>query len=468
MAESNELSISEKELLESIQKKELFLLFDLRLRENYEKGHINGSVHAVCDARAKETIMPKIPKNIKIVLLDDDGTMAAETAKMMYSMGLDAHYLKGGMKSWSGKTVQGMPQRTIDAQSLWSKLQKNENLFLLDVRDKDEFSEFKIPGSTNIPLTELFKQENISKIPKEKEIITICPHGNRAMVAMFALTRNNIDAHILEGGLAGWSQVLNPVKTDDDPVVYQIEKVGKGCLSYVVVSDGQAIVIDPLFPTQKYYELAQKNGFKIIKVIDTHQHADHLSSAQELSTLTKSEMYESKLEVWERTANLINDKDEIKFGNSTLRVIHTPGHTPGSLSYLVDEKYVFTGDILFIESIGRPDLRDKAEEFASELYHSLHNKLLKLPGKTIVFPAHHGETVKPVNGIFSTTIEKAHEHDVLKLSKEDFIQQVVGITLPRPMNYAKIIQINKGTIPLNAKEIPDLEMGPNRCSIAGQ
>ena len=468
MVDSIELSLSEEKLLEYIQKKESFLLFDLRRKENYEKAHIEGSVHAVCDTRAKETIMPKIPKNIKIVLLDDGGKMADETAKMMHSMGLDAHYLKGGMKSWSGNTVQGIPQRSIDAQTLWSKLQKNENLFLLDVRDRDEFSEFKIPGSINIPLTEVFKQENISKIPKDKDIITICPHGNRAMVATFALARNNINAHVLEGGLAGWSQVLNPVKAANDPTVYQLEKVGKGCLSYVVVSEGQAIVIDPLYPPQKYQELAQKNGFKIIKVIDTHQHADHISSAQDLSNLTKSEIYESNLEVWDRTAKFLSDKDELKFGNSTLNVMHTPGHTPGSLSYLIDEKFVFTGDILFIESIGRPDLRDKAEEFASELYDSLHNKLLNLPPETIVFPAHHGETVKPVDGVFSTTIEKANKHDVLKLSKDEFIKQVVGLTLPRPMNYTKIIQINKGSIPLNAKEIPDLELGPNRCSIAGQ
>lgn len=126
---------------------------------------------------------------------------------------------------------------------------------------------------------------------------------------------------------------------------------------------------------------------------------------------------------------------------------------------------MFTGDILFIESIGRPDLRDKAEEFAGQLYDSLHNKLLKLSSNMIVFPTHHGVSVKPVNGIFSTTIEKAKEHDVLKLSKEEFVKQVVSVTVPRPMNYQKIIQINKGSIPLIQTDIPDLELGPNRCSI---
>ena len=124
-------------------------------------------------------------------------------------------------------------------------------------------------------------------------------------------------------------------------------------------------------------------------------------------------------------------------------------------------------DVLFIESIGRPDLRDNAEDFALELYDSLHNKLLKLPSETIVFPTHHGTSVVPINGVFSTIIGKTKEHDVLKLSKEDFVKQVVSITVPRPMNYQRIIQINKGSISLTPDEIPDLELGPNRCSISG-
>ena len=122
---------------------------------------------------------------------------------------------------------------------------------------------------------------------------------------------------------------------------------------------------------------------------------------------------------------------------------------------------------MFIESIGRPDLRDNAEEFALELYDSLHNKVLKLPTETIVFPTHHGTSVVPDDGIFSTTIGKTREHDVLKLSKEEFVKQVVSIAVPRPMNYQRIIQINKGSIPLTQDEIPDLELGPNRCSISG-
>jgi len=462
--------VTAEELQESLRKKDPLLLFDLRLQDVYRNGHIKGAVHAVCDAKAKETIMPKIPKNVRIVLVDENGSMASETAKMMQSFELDTYYLKGGMKEWDKEVVKGSPPSFVESDSLWKKMQDSrDDLFLLDVRDADEFLDFKIPGSVNMPLKEIFKEENISKIPKDKEVVTICPHGNRAMVATFALARNGIESRALAGGLAEWSQVLNPVTViKQNPTIIQIEKIGKGCLSYMLISDGQAIVIDPLFPAEKYQNVAIQNNATIIKVIDTHQHADHISSAWHLAEIGNSMCYESNLEQWDRTTQqFVKEGDSFEFGQSKLRVIHTPGHTPGSLSYVVNEKYVFTGDILFIESIGRPDLRDKAEEFAGELYDSLHNKLLKLSLHTIVFPAHHGQTVKSENGVFSTTIERASKHEILQLSKEEFVKKVVGMTPPRPMNYQKIIQINKGSLPFATNEIPDLELGPNRCSIAG-
>ena len=457
--------VTSGELESLIENKDSLLVFDLRLKEKYESGHILGSVHAVCDAQAKETIMPKIPKNVKIVLIDDDGKMSSEIASMMRSFGLDAYYLKDGIGSWDKKLVTGTPSDAISPDDLWEKLE-SDNLYLLDVRNTDEFSDFRIPGSVNVPLDGLFDSEKIYQMPKDKEIVTICPHGNRAMLASFALARNGIKSHVLQDGLAGWSQVLNHTKAADSPVVIQIEKVGKGCLSHMVISQSDAIVIDPLFPPSKYQTIAKEYGAKIIKILDTHQHADHVSSAQQLSESTGAPIYESRYEKWDRQANMLEDGQTIPFGNSKLKVIHTPGHTPGSLCYLVDDKYVFTGDILFIESIGRPDLRDEAESFASQLYDSLHNKLLRLAPDTVVFPTHHGVNVKPVGGIYSTTIAKASQHDVLKISKDDFVKQVVAITVPRPMNYQRIIQINKGSEPLNLHEIPDLELGPNRCSIS--
>ena len=136
---NKKFEITSDELYNSLQKKEQLLLFDIRLQESYKSGHIDGAVHAVCDVKAKETIMPKIPKDVKLVLVDDDGTMSANTAVMMRSFGLDAHYLQGGMKGWQKGLVQGSPPTAITPDELWKKLKEDQNIFLLDVRDPDEF-----------------------------------------------------------------------------------------------------------------------------------------------------------------------------------------------------------------------------------------------------------------------------------------------------------------------------------------
>jgi len=457
------LGITSENLNDDLAQQKPLLLFDLRTKEDFEESHIDGSVHAVCDIQAKEKFMPQIPKNTKIILISESEEFSKKTAQMMASFGLNSHYLVGGFSSWKGKLAKGPTGKTITADNLSQKLDK---VFLLDVRDNDEFTEYQIPGSINIPLEELFDANIIPKIPKNKEIVTICPHGNRAMVASFALARAGIDSQTLAEGLAGWNQVLKPITVVKEPVrIIQVQKVGKGCLSHIVESNGEAVVIDPLYPFEKYLEIANQQGFKITKVFDTHQHADHVSAARDLAKAVGAKLYLSKYEGYDFDANFVGDEDKVSFGKTKLRVIHTPGHTPGSLSYVVDEKYVFTGDILFVESIGRPDLRDNAEEFTEELYNTLHNKLLKLPHYTMVFPTHHGENVETIDQEFYSTVEKSKHLPWLDISKQDFIKKVVGITLPRPMNYRKIIEINKGESEMVHSKIPDLEIGPNRCAV---
>ena len=454
--------LSADQLDQELSQQNPLLLFDLRPKDQFENAHVKGSVHAVCDAQSKQTIMPKIPQNVKTVLISEPEEAARETAQMMRTLGLDAYYLEGGFYSWKGKTEKGQTGKTIAAEHLESIL---DQVFLLDVRNEDEFSEYQIPGSVNIPLSKLFDEKTLEKIPKDKTVVTICPHGNRAMVASFALTRAGIDSQTLAEGLAGWNQILIPVTTSSEPKVIQVQKIGKGCLSHVVESNGEAIVIDPLYPFEKYIDIAKQEGFTITKVFDTHQHADHVSAARDLAKKSNAELYLSKYEGYDYDANFVEDNDVINFGNSKLRVIHTPGHTPGSLSYVVDEKYVFTGDILFVESIGRPDLRDKAEEFTEQLYNTLHEKLLPLSDNMLVFPTHHGDNAEATNGAFSTTIKKAKKLPWLDISKQEFIKKVVAITRPRPMNYRKIIAVNKGDLELMHSEIPDLEIGPNRCAV---
>ncbi|QLH09514.1 MBL fold metallo-hydrolase [Candidatus Nitrosotenuis sp. DW1] len=462
------IEITQDELLSNIESKIPLLILDIRAKDSYMQGHIQGAANAICDSmQQKQVIMSKIPQNMRIVLIDDDATVAKENATMMARFGFDAHYLKDGMKGWDKETVKSTQDTTVSGDNLWNSIKQNEDVFLLDVREPQEYAEFRIPGAVNIPLSRLFMPGSQSEIPKDKKIITICSHGNRSMVATFALAKNGIESTSLVGGMAWWNQVLNATTLKEgDVTIIQVEKIGKGCLSHIVGSNGEAVVIDPTYPAAKYIEFAQKEGLKITKVIDTHQHADHVSAAKELAHSTGAKLYFSKLEEYKLESEKVEDGNTISFGTKHLRAIHTPGHTAGSMSYVLDDKYVFSGDILFVEGIGRPDLRDQVEEYATKLYDTLHNKLLKFSDSTKVFPTHHGEGVRPTeNGIYCTTIGMAKKLPLLDLDQAAFVSKVVSITTPRPMNYSMIIKINKGVIPMSPMQIPDLEMGPNRCSI---
>lgn len=464
------LAVSTEELESSLQKKEGVLILDLRSKEKFMEGHIPTSANVAADSpQQKQSMLSKVPAAFKIILVDDGSGEAEQYAGAMSRFGYRAHFLKGGISEWKSGLQKSSQAPAITGDTLYSKINNDDkDIFLLDVREPMEFSEHKIPGAVNIPLGEIFMPEIQNKIPKDKKIVTICSHGNRSMVAAFALAQKGIESSSLTGGMAQWNQVLYDTiaKKDDNVTIIQVEKVGKGCLSHIIGCDGEAVVIDPTHPASKYVEFANKHDLKITKVLDTHQHADHVSATRELASQTGATLYYSAREEYKIQAEKLDDGNELKIGSKKINVIHTPGHTAGSMTYIFDNKYVFSGDILFVEGIGRPDLRDQAEQFAQELYDTLHNKLLALPTDSKIFPTHHGEGVKPTeNGIYYTTVEMAKKLQLLDLSKDEFVKKVVSITTPRPMNYAMIIKVNKGIIPPNPMMIPDLEMGPNRCSV---
>jgi glyoxylase-like metal-dependent hydrolase (beta-lactamase superfamily II)/3-mercaptopyruvate sulfurtransferase SseA len=437
------IEITPEELTQVLQNKSNTLILDIRVKENYMNGHISGAANAICGSmQQKQIIMSKIPPSMKVILIDEDGNEAKQNATMMARFGFDAHYLKDGIKSWSGELVKSTRDTTISGDNLWDSIKQDKDVFLLDVRESQEFAEFKIPGAVNIPLSQLFMPGSQSQLPKDKKIVTICSHGNRSMVATFALAQNGLESTSLVGGMSLWNQVLGATTLkENDITIIQVEKIGKGCLSHIIGSNGEAIVIDPTYPPKKYVEFAQKEGLKITKVIDTHQHADHVSAAKDLAQMTGSKLYLSNLEEYRLESEKIEDENTISFGTKQLRVIHTPGHTPGGMSFVLDDRYVFSGDILFVEGIGRPDLRDQAEEFAAKLYDTLHNKLLKFGDDVKIFPTHHGEGVNPTkDGIFYTTVQNAKKLPLLDLGQAEFVAKVVSITTPRPMNYSMIIK----------------------------
>ena len=251
----------------------------------------------------------------------------------------------------------------------------------------------------------------------------------------------------------------------------QVRRTGKGCLSYLVGSRGEAAVIDPALPPEVYLDLAGRTGWGIVAVVETHVHADHLSRARQLAERGGAPL---SLPATERVAypyEPLDDGDELAIGGATLRVLHTPGHTAESACYLLDalgSGAVFTGDTLFLAGVGRPDLETDAagaRARAGALYRSL-RRLLALPPETLVLPGHTGEPVAFDGRAVAATLDRVGERiGGLLGSEAAFVETILARIPPTPPNHARIVAANEAGEP-PAGDPTELEAGANRCAVS--
>ncbi len=344
---------------------------------------------------------------------------------------------------------------------------------LIDVREPDEFQDWRIEKSTNIPMEKLVTPSGIKSISRRADIVTICGHGIRSAEAANFLRKKGFAARSLAGGMTAWSKLYDnaPLALPDGENLrmIQLRRIGKGCTSYLLSCDGEGVVIDPSILTENYLSAAEEDGVKIRQVLDTHQHADHISGARALAQACGAQLYLNPLDNYRfRGFTSIQDGDRILIGGEvTIEAIHSPGHTRGSTCFLVGERILLTGDILFTEGIARPDLHEKAEEFAGQLYHTYKKLFERLPGETLVLPAHFSSAVKIEFGkpFFSTLRELHGRFSILDASEREFISQVLKRIPPTPPNYQSILEINRGETAYDPELADELEEGPNRCAL---
>ena len=249
--------------------------------------------------------------------------------------------------------------------------------------------------------------------------------------------------------------------------VIQIRRVGKGCLSYLVGSQEEAAVIDASLQPEVYVNLAQDRGWRIIAVLDTHIHADHLSRSRLLAEQTGATIYlpEQRRVAYAFTA--LENTATIKVGTAMITALQTPGHTPESMCYLLDQQALFTGDTLFLQSVGRPDLHVSTAEAranAVQLYESLH-RLLRLPAGTFILPGH-TNIPTPFNKIPLAVplSDLRNKVALLQLSESEFLDALASRIPPVPPNHERIIELNEAG---NLIEDPtELEAGANNCAIS--
>jgi glyoxylase-like metal-dependent hydrolase (beta-lactamase superfamily II) len=356
------------------------------------------------------------------------------------------------------------------AESLLSHLGTAESPFLLDVREPEEFAEWAIPNAINIPLGLL--ESRLGDVPADREILVICAKGARALAGAELLATHGIEAAVMDGGMAAWATTYDTVETVlAGATVVQFRRRGKGCLSYLVGAGSDAAVIDPSMDINRYINLAAHHGFRITHVFDTHLHADHVSGGRALAAATGATLILNPADTFHYSYTPLSDGLSVELEQNvhlTVEAVSAPGHTQGSTVYRLGDAALFTGDTLFLESVGRPDLADQAEEFAHALYNTLHKRVLPLPDDILIFPAHWGDAVQVHFGQLVTARlgDLRPVLPALAYSEEDFVNWALTHVKDRPPNYVEIVKFNIGDSTLSPEEIGEMELGPNRCAIA--
>jgi glyoxylase-like metal-dependent hydrolase (beta-lactamase superfamily II)/rhodanese-related sulfurtransferase len=385
-------------------------------------------------------------------------------------------------------TMATLTKTTISVAELDEMIERGESFLLLDVRNQDEFERWKIEGrnpfeTVHIPYFQFIEDEDgsVNRVPKGKLVVVVCAKGGSSEYVADVLRQRGYDAVNLEGGMIAWGNYyrVRRIEAVKDVALYQIIRVARGDLAYAVVSNGEGILIDPTRHIEQYTNLAEREGFTIVAIFDTHAHADHISGGPKLAkalgvpyfmhpydAIHPIDMLPATIEY-----EYLKDGFTFQFGNATLKGIHIPGHTLGNMAFLVNDRYLFTGDSIFIVSVARPDLGGRGQEWAPIHYESLYKKLLVLPDETLVFPAHFATASREgrPDGTFYDTlgnIKRNNPREYQSPSKEAFVEFMLSTLPVFPPQYVDIKRVNAGLLVPDEEKAQELELGKNVCALA--
>lgn len=365
------------------------------------------------------------------------------------------------------------PQATIEPAELADRLSRLEPLTILDVR-ADAMGSIEAAGVSvrHLPASHVLADPDLVAAQLEGPVAVVCERGLTAQGVTDALRARGVEAMVLDGGMRGWIGALQarPVELGIDGLdVIQVQRPGRGCLSYLLAAGGEALVVDPAPDPGFYLDLARRLDARIATVFDTHIHADHISGARELAvaagaTLRLSEAALERGLAYADRVVPVADGEDLEVGAVTLKAVALPGHTTDMTGLLVEDRALIGGDSLLADGIARPDLQrgdsEGSRAMAATLHATLHERILALGDDTILLPCHTHPGVQ-LEAIAPRLAEvRAAVPELALRDPEEFAREVTAAMPPRPANYGEIIAVNSGTHPID----PDLETGGNSCA----
>ncbi|MEE8107500.1 MAG: MBL fold metallo-hydrolase [Planctomycetota bacterium] len=374
----------------------------------------------------------------------------------------------------------------ITCEELARSLEAGKNLHLLDIRTPDRIATMRIElvppeRSHQVVGDDLLSmiEPHVVGVEHDDQLAVICNRGIQSRPVTQLLRSQGYEAASVRGGMAAWMTALveRPLVAPEglDHLI-QFDRIGKGSLSYVLVRHGEALLIDPPKKGLGMLEAAARLGARVIGVADTHAHADYISGGPLLSAHLGVPYYlhaKDAVYPYDGRKGVIDfvpmeHFDAIPVGDAEIEIDHTPGHTEGSCSFRLGRRVVFTGDFIFIDSVGRPDLGDKTEAWTKILWKSLERTKAEWPGALMIMPAHYAsdEERNSDRTVFRTLSRLREDNRPLRIEDEEtFTDWVMRRTGSFPEAYRSIKAINLGLLKLPEEEEQILEIGRNACAL---
>ncbi len=370
---------------------------------------------------------------------------------------------------------------TYQASDLFHWLTSKEDIVVLDVRNDKDFKRFQVESPYAFEMLNVsyydfmeIEEASVARVPKGKKIRIVCAKEGSAKYVAEILDKHGFrDVGYLSGGIKTWGNLLVPklVNPGMEYELYQFIRPGKASCSYGLITANEMMVFDPSRAVDFYVDFAKEKGCSIIKTFETHLQADYIAGSREIAARTGAEFLgndgDFKTSKNPYTALVDGEVHTFSNGGPAVKVLFTPGHTPGSTSFIVDEKFMISGDMVFIRSIGRPDLGGKAVEWAGMLFDSM-RMVRELDDDLIILPAHYIDWDEAdENLIFALPFGQVKERNKSIYSidtLDDFITFIKDNMRPQPEEYALIRLANGNMEQYDEGKEEELDLGKNECA----
>ncbi len=372
------------------------------------------------------------------------------------------------------------------AAELYRQLISEQKIAVLDVRNSKDFarSHVEMPypfAMENISYFDFmeFEEESVQKVrdfAAKRPVYIICAKEGSAKYVAEILKQHGVqDVGYLEGGINSWGNLLVPVLlySGKDYMLYQFIRPAKASCSYGLLDARELQLFDPSRNIEFYLDFAASHQVRITRSFETHLQADYIAGSRLLGAGHNVEIMANSADfdgAGFRYTAVIDNKKYGREDGPSVQVIFTPGHTPGSTCYLIDDKFLVSGDTVFLQSVGRPDLGGQMEAWAGSLFDSL-QKVKKMPAQLQVLPGHYSSWDE-ARQLDDDLAFHAAVADVLAVNAAiydidnttDFLQFIAENMRQQPEEYATIRKINLGIEEVDATQAQILDVGKNECA----